>query len=238
MFTTPEYLITLAWFIAAIPVAMFFYYLSIKNKQGIRWSVIGTIIVVALCIGLQIQNTFVEKQDAARKPIYFGYLEPSDEQPVPSTTPANVVSLLLGNNLQVLTKAKSQLLLEAYGRPLLTLGSENNKIWLSTTITDSQNQIIVRIIKNEFQAFPEHSFNPVQPDSHSLSVRDSTGQDVLYLRFLNPRRILIHGRFAVSGSQTVTIDDDGLHFPGEISIGYLTLNMVDAPNAGPINFGK
>jgi len=232
----PGWTIALAWFLAAIPVGLALYYWD-KSNARVRWSIFATVFLVVVAITFHIHNDRIEKEANARKPIYFGYLDPSDEQLLDFHTPASQVSLLFGKNLQVLTMSTSQKILQARGKSFLTIGSENGKIWISATITDSQNRIIVRIIKNEFQAFPESAFNPTQPDSHSLLVRDSTGAEVLRLRFLNPRRILIYGRFVLPDSRTVIIDDIGVHFPQGSVVGNLTLDMTAAPNAGVIDFG-
>jgi hypothetical protein len=231
----PSWGIALAWFLAAIPLAAVWYYWD-KSKFGILWSIFAAVVLVALAITFHIHNDLTEKEIAARKPVYFGFLEPSNEQPLESSIPANAVSLLLGNDLQVLSMSANQRIFQAQGRPFLTIGIENGRIWISTTITDSQNQTVVRIIKNEFQAFAEHAFNPTQPDAHSLLVRDATGEQVLKVRFLNPRRILIYGRFVLPNSRTVIINDDGIRFPEGGGVGHLTLDMMAAPNAGVINF--
>ena len=95
----------------------------------------------------------------------------------------------------------------------------------------------MRVVKNEFQAFPEGAFNPKQPDEHSVVVRDADGIEVLNLRFLNPRRIRIVGRFFLQGFGTVTIDkNEGIGWPNGGGIGHLTLDMTNAPAAGVMQF--
>lgn len=231
----PSWVIALAWFLATVPVGAAVYFWD-KSKFGVLWSVSATVITVVVAITIHIHNDLVERETAAKKPVYFGFLEPSDEEPLPPTTAAGVVSLMLGKDLQILSRSTNQRVFDRQGQPFLTIGSEDGKIWISTVIADSQNQTVVRIIKNEFQAFPEHAFNPIQPDSHSLRVRDSTGTEVLRLRFLNPRRILIYGRFVLPDSRKIIVDDAGIHFPGGGGIGHLTLDMTAAPNAGAIGF--
>jgi len=108
-------------------------------------------------------------------------------------------------------------------------------MWVSTTLVDSKNKTVVRIIKNEFQAFPETAFNPLQPDEHSLLVRDATGATVLDLRFLNPRTIRIVGRFSMEGVGTFIIDpEEGALFPSGGGLKGLTLDLTEAPSASAI----
>jgi hypothetical protein len=242
MFMAPEYVMNTIWFIAAIPVASLFYYLSDHNKRGIAWSVVITIILVVLNIGLYLNNDAHEKEVAARTPVSFGFLEPSDEPPpapLPAKYPPDVMSLWMGNDLRVLSRSTNMRIFQINGKPFLSIGNENDKMWISATISDSENQTVVRIIKNEFQTFPEHAFNPTQPDSHSLLVRDSTGIEVLKLRFLNPRCILLYGKFVLPDSRIVTVDDNGIRFPpGGGGFSSMTIDVTSFPRGGMIDFGN
>lgn len=231
----PGWMIALTWFVAAVLAGAIWYFWD-KSKIGVLWGVSATIVLAVVAVTMHIHNELAEREAAAKRPVFFGFLEPSNEQPLPPKVPAGVVSLLLGSDLQVLSRSANQRVLSRRGLPFLTIGSESGRIWISTTIADSENQTVVRIIRNEFQAFPERAFNPTQPDAHSLLVRDSTGAEVLRLRFLNPRRILISGRFVLPDAGTIVIDDQGLHVPGGGGIGHLTLDMTSAPNAGVIEF--
>jgi hypothetical protein len=90
-------------------------------------------------------------------------------------------------------------------------------MFITADLLDSSNNRIVRIIKNEFQAFPEHAFNPKQPDKHSLVVRDMEGAEIFHVIFLNPRNIRIVGRFYISGiSQPLVVESSRLILPGNI----------------------
>jgi hypothetical protein len=234
----PDYVILTTWFVAAIPVAAFFYFLSEHEKHGTLWSVVATIVIVVIAIGFHIHNNLTQEEIDAKKPIYFGFLEPSNERPLDSTVPADVVVLYLGENLPVLVNSRDLNIFTYAKQPFLTVGSDNGKLWLSATVSDSQNHTVVKIIKNEFQAFPEHAFNPVQPDKHSLVVRDSIGTEVLRVRFLNPRRILIYGVFSLPESQTVVVADNGLCFwPKGTCIEGFTVDARQNTSPGIIDFG-
>jgi hypothetical protein len=233
----PNWAIALAWFLAAIPAGAVWYYWD-KSKFGVLWSIFGTIILAIFAITLHIHNDLTEKEVSAKKPVYFGFLEPSNEQPLDSTVPANAVALYLGENLRILTASKNLNVFTYLDEPFLTMGIDNGKLWISAMISDSQNQTVVKIIKNEFQAFPEHAFNPVQPDSHSLVVRDSIGSEVLRVYFLNPRRILIYGKFILPKSTRVLVSDDGIYaWPSNKGLGYMTIDATNDTSPGLIEFG-
>lgn len=234
----PEWLLWLiSLSIGVIFGGALWYFLSQGDRYRALWS--GTIggMLLVLMVGLFIRNGLIQQEVAAQTPKFFGDLIPSNEDPLPPQTPPNVVSLLLGDDLQVLSASANQYVLNRQGVPLLSMGVDSGKLWISATVVDSEGRNIVRIVRNEFQAFPEGAFNPKQPDPHRLVVRDSQGAEVLNLRFLNPRRMRLTGRFYVKGFGIVEIDArDGLRFPGGGGIGHLTLDMSAAPQAGVIGF--
>ena len=99
---------------------------------------------------------------------------------------------------------------------------------ISAVVMDSKNQLVVRVIDNEFQAIPQNAFNPKQPDKHSLFVRDADGIEVLNVRFLNPTAMRIVGRFQMPGmpEPVVILPDDGVRWPGGGGISRLTVDMT------------
>ena len=234
----PEWLLWLiSLLISVIFGGAFWYFLSQGDRYRALWS--GTIggMFIVLMVGLFIRNALIQREIEAQTPKFFGELIPSNEDLLPPETPSNMVSLLLGDDLQVLSASANQYVFQRQGVPLLSMGVDSGKLWLSATVVDSEGKNIVRIIRNEFQAFPGGAFNPRQPDPHSLIVRDSQGAEVLSLRFLNPRRMRLTGRFYVEGFGIVEIDaKDGLRFPGGGGIGHLTLDMTQSPQAGVISF--
>ncbi len=215
--------------------ALAVYWLQDKNKIGALWGFTGVAILACIGAACYVHNGFIEDEIGAKTPVYFGFLEPSDE-PSPTVLRPDQASLLLGDNLQVLTKSISQRVLSAHGSAFLTVSIEKGKLWISTTITDFHNQTIVRVIKNEFQALPENAFNPVQPDKHTLLVRDTSGAEVLRLHFLNPRCIFIAGRFSLPNGKTVVVNANGFALlPDNITMVGFTLDLTNTPNAGAIN---
>ena len=145
---------------------------------------------------------------------------------------------MLGDDLRVLAaQSENHVFSKKGGTSFLSIGIKNNAMRLSAFVTDSNNQNIVRIINNEFQASPARAFNPKQPDKHSLVVRDSKGVEVLNVRFLNPKAIRIVSRFHIPGTSELVqiLQDEGIRFSGGGGIGHLTLD-VTASKGGVIAF--
>jgi hypothetical protein len=229
------------WLITLVVGVVFgtaiWYFWDKGQRFNALYSAMAGVCLVILAVGLMVRNDWIKKEIQSRTPVYFGELVPASEDPLPPNLAANVVSLMLGDDLQVLSRSARQAVITRGESPIISIGIEDGTMWINTTLVDSQNRNVVRIVKNEFQAFPEGAFNPKQPDEHSLVVRDADGIEVLNLRFLNPRRIRIVGRFFLQGVGTVTIDaNDGIRWPGGGGVGHLTLDMTNAPAAGVMKF--
>jgi len=153
-FLFPDWVIYLAGILTSIPSAYFFA-LDKKNRKGRIFSIIATALLIVAGIAIQISNDKVKERLAGKTPIFNGYLEPSNEEPLESTVPTDAISLYLGHDLrygvQILTSSNNFNILTYQNTPFLAIGQENGKLWLSATIADSENKRVVTIIKNEFQ---------------------------------------------------------------------------------------
>jgi hypothetical protein len=144
---------------------------------------------------------------------------------------------MLGDDLRVLAAQSQTYVFSRQGKAFLSIGIKGGFMVISVSVMDSKDQHIVRIIDNEFQANPEHAFNPKQPDKHSLVVRDSQGAEVLNIRFLNPRAMRIVGRLYMPefSEPVLILPDEGVRWPGGGGMGHLTIDLT-ASKAGLIAF--
>ncbi len=234
------------WFLQVLLVAVsiigggaVWYFLSQKELHKTLWVGFVGATLLLLVLALYLRNEIVRKETGARTPVYFGELIPGNEPspPLPSASPSNTVQLLLGDDLRVLSANAENYVFSRGGKSFLSVGVRNGLMRISATVMDSSNRYIVRIIDNEFKANPEHAFNPRQADKHSLVVRDGEGNEVLNIRFLNPRAMRIVGRFHLPGySEPVLILPlEGIHWPGGGGISHLTVDLTGG-NAGFIGF--
>jgi hypothetical protein len=141
--------------------------------------------------------------------------------------PADTFSLMLGDDLQVLTRSTENFIFSKDGKPFLKMKVQGNELFVTASIVDQAGNSIVRIINNEFQASQERAFNPKQPDAHTLIVRDFDGAEVLNIRYVNPKVIRIVGRFRLPGynEPVLILPVEGIRWPGGGGIGHLTVNM-------------
>jgi len=169
------------------------YFISQKQYHMALWSCTIAAIILIVVIALFVRNEIVKTEIQAKTPVYFGELVPSNDPslPLPKNVPKDTITLMLGDELRVLAAQSENHVFSNRGVPFLSIGITDNVMRVSTSIVDSDNKNIVKIINNEFQADPERAFNPKQPDKHSLVVRDSKGIEVLNVRFLNPKAMRI-----------------------------------------------
>jgi len=171
--------------------------------------------------------------------VYSGFLVPANETepPLPDGVPKNTIQLLLGDDLRVLAANSENHVLLYKNKPFLTIGIEANLMRIKTEVVDFQNRHIARIINNEFQISQENAFNPLQPDRHSLIVRDAKGNEVLNIRFVNKKTIRVTGRFHLNGypEPFLILQDDGIRWPGGGGIGHLTIDLTQS-EGGMLNF--
>lgn len=227
----PEWLLqVLLLGVSIIGGGAIWYFLSQKVPYKALWSGFAGATLLLLIIALYLQNELIQKETRAGTPVYFGELVPGNEPgpPLPPGSPANTVQLLLGDDLRVLSANSENYVFSKGGNSFLSIGVRNGLMRVSATVMDASNRYVVRILDNEFKANPEHAFNPKQPDKHSLVVRDGDGNEVLNLRFLNPRAMRIVGRFHLPGhSEPVLILPlDGIRWPGGGGIGHLTVDLT------------
>jgi hypothetical protein len=107
---------------------------------------------------------------------------------------------MLGDNLTFEATLADSYILSRNGTIFLEIGLDSNgNMLLTTDVRNNSNDNIVKVIDNEFQANPSYAFHPVQPNQHSLIVRDSNGDQVLNIYFINPKVIRLTGTFYVEG---------------------------------------
>lgn len=216
------------------------YFISQKQYHQALWIGFVASIILILVIALYIRNYILQKEIQAKTPIFFGELVPDNKPspPLPANVPEDTISLLLGDDLRVLAAQSENYIFSREGKSFLSIAIKNGSMSITLSVMDSNNRNIVRIIDNEFQAYPKNAFNPKQPDKHSLVVRDSQGIEVLNIRFLNPKAMRIVGRFHLPGySEPVMIlADKGIQWPGGGGIGHLTVNLTQQSKGGLLAF--
>jgi hypothetical protein len=154
----------------------------------------------------------------ANTPTFYGQLTPGNgSTPVlPSNNISyselspNTITLMLGDDSAVFVEDSAKFSLVSGDKTFLSIqiGSDGKAI-LNTVVIDSENNHVVTIKNNKFQAYKD-SFWPIQPNKHTLVVNDNYGFEVLNVNYINSKVIRIVGNFYLPGiSQPVVIQPDG-----------------------------
>jgi hypothetical protein len=234
---TPDWVPQFLWLVASLAGGVLISLFIAKGQWfGTIWASFGTVVVILLGVALYLQNGVVAKRRSAESAVFTGKLVPGND-PTP-WVPANKFSLMLGDDLQVLTRSSNQRVFTRNGEAFLTLRVSDGALYVSTSVFDSEGRYIVRVVDNEFQASNERAFNPRKPDEHTLVVRDSKGVEVLNVRYMNPRAIRLVGRFHLPGQRepVEVLPAEGIRWPGGGGISAMTLDVSEAPDAGVIGF--
>jgi hypothetical protein len=224
----PGWAFALMYFIASVGVGLTVLFYQQHRSHVALWTGFAVAVLICLIVTLQIRNDMIDRNEkreaAANAAVYSGRLIPGNEKtplPLPTGVPEDAVTIFLGDNMRVISPTRENYVFRSKGEQFLSIGiQDDGTMLLNATILDSVNNRIAKIIDNEFQADPQHAFNPKQPDEHSLVVRDSEGIEVLNVKFLNPKAIRVVGRFYLPGySEPVEILPEGeIHWPVEKSI--------------------
>jgi hypothetical protein len=142
-------------------------------------------------------------------------------------------------NLAVLASPSQKYVMSQGGIPFLTIGVDSQGFMtLNTQVLDSNGNNIVKIIGNEFHANP-NDFYCSQPNPHSVIVKDTAGNQVLDIDFINSKTMSILGTFYLSGySHPVIISSNlGIIFPNGSRVSNMTIDMTKS-QGGLIDFPK
>ena len=193
------------------------------TKKWVR-TMVSLFVLVSCCVlAFSWASTSINKQEEEKAsiPVYNGSLYPGNG-PVPEPTrlllelnnvPSDDIVLMMGNySFAYFSKINDKYILAGSQKPFIEIGKKpNGSITISTTIIDSHNNKVAKIINNEFVVSPEFSFNPIRPNYHTLIVRDMDGNEVLNMDYVNERTIRITGQFLAEGQRLpVIIDSEGM----------------------------
>ena len=196
----------------------------------------GVIALLGVAVG--VRNSLVEREIRAQTPVYFGELTPGNQETeLIAGLPRDTILLRLGS-VSLISSSRPQYVLAHDQQPFLTIAGGEHGLRISTSVMSVDHHRIARVIDNEFKVDPEHSFNPKQPDPHTLVVRDEDGNEVLRVTYLNKRAISVLGTFYMEGkTRPASITSQGIRWPdGQFVGGALTLDVSQGHVQSLLNF--
>jgi hypothetical protein len=88
-------------------------------------------------------------------------------------------------------------------------------ISVDADIASPSGDIIAEIRDNEFHLVPSQIAFPRRPDRSTLTLIGRKGEELLWIRYLNPRSMKVRGLFSCAGHGTIRVADDVISVPPE-----------------------
>lgn len=193
-----------------------------------------------------------KQEQLAKTPIFLGELLPGKEPNpynsyienpfnIPNKTPIPVeaIRIMLGDDSGIYVSPSDNYTFALRGIPFLNVKfGDEGRILVTTQIIDNQNNKVIRVEDNVFQANPAYAFNPQQPNKYTIIVKDWDGNEVLHIKYLNQKTLWISGRFYSPEQQdTITIHSSGL-IDGFKGMALRSIYLIESnPTGGIINIG-
>lgn len=94
---------------------------------------------------------------------------------------------------------------------VLTVERTATGITVGAELYGENGQLMARISKGEFHAISgEHSHVERQGDLSTLVIKDASGKELLYVRYLNPTTVRARGVFGCPGHRPIAFTDTGM----------------------------
>jgi hypothetical protein len=163
-----------------------------------------------------------------------GYLIPDHEETPKNScaTGDNDVSLILGTSIFA-TNATARF-------PVFQLGGRCVPLWLHRTdngmIVDfdmyaDNTNLISRIINNEWHLVSSELSYVDHPDRSTLQVFDKHGNELFYIKYLNPKTIVLRGSFSCGRERPIVVNSETVSTDGG---NFIVGTFIDVRNTGPI----
>jgi hypothetical protein len=157
-----------------------------------------------------------------------GRLQPGNEPTPPnacSGSPgAEPMKVLIGGNAFVKDGFGKLTALKVGTCEALSMERTPQGISVNADLYHQSGQFAARIRNNEITALNGETFTTrLTRDSNTLTVKDSRGVELLYVRYINPLTLRMRGIFGCPGHQPVPVNDNGI--PG----GFMTGNCMANP---------
>lgn len=159
---------------------------------------------------------------------------PSDDERIINEFVNDRYIVMLGDHSAIFMNEFGTFKLCNNNKPFITLTIDSEGgLLLTTQVMNNTGNEIVKIENNVFKAVPAYAFNPQNPDSQNLIVRDSKKVEVLTIKYLNPKVLRITGRFYLEGTEPVIISSEKVQITGStFQHLYIDAEEVNIENEG------
>ena len=166
-----------------------------------------------------------------------GWLSPADD-PTPENActhdpwgplvPSDAMVFIAGTNGAWTVEPGKSTVLKIDGTPFISAERNGSRLAIDADVFGDDAKLVARVIRNEFHLVAtEYSYRERSEDRSTLKVFDPTGQEVLYIRYLNPHAVVIRGRFVTPEGNKAIISDQGISGTNISLSGFCTPQMSE-----------
>jgi len=205
------------------------------TKTVLRWLAIVVVVVTAIYSGAVIYRKKGDKPwtslSARGKQMEifdeFGYLAPANDPYVMDECaehiPEDAFRIYLGDTTFWASQQRlasglypvvSGTLTDGSHPPVLSIEkSADGYVYLTANVMLPDGRFAVKIDRNNFVRNPHTTWYQKREDQSTLAVYGDSNQEILYVRYLNPRALRIRGQFNYPGRFTLIITDTSMQVP-------------------------
>ena len=181
---------------------------AVRNFRFAKWGVTVALLVIWFMCGWFVHFKQLEKELGS----LHGWLTPANDPFPPNScrdVPDDALLVYMGFATSYSTKFPHTII-EVDKKPRLIIDrNSDNSVAVSVDIFGADGNIIAALEKNEFTINERNYFKMARKDRSSLSIVDNQKNEVLNVRYLNPRAIWINGVLRYPGSNPVVFTGSG-----------------------------
>ncbi|HEY8205140.1 MAG TPA: hypothetical protein VIF81_10470 [Pyrinomonadaceae bacterium] len=130
--------------------------------------------------------------------VLHGVLIPANDStpPLPEgcDIPSDSVVLFLGDSVGYSISGELPVI-RIKGENIISFSRGAGGVFMNARVYSIANNVVAQVTDNEIFINPGNLFHPERPDWHTLRIKDNTGAELLFVRYVNRRTILIRGTF-------------------------------------------
>lgn len=185
---------------------------SLVNYRLLKWGVSCFLLVISV-LGIRLINKVELNRELT---LLHGRLLPSDEVTPPNScsdlgvgTTGDGVLVLMGFATSYVDSFPHTVI-SVDEQPRLVVNRDADKsVWLALDILGADNKVIAELGRDGFHVREHSYFKFSRNDRSSLEIIDEYGQEVLNVRYVNPRAIWINAVLRYPGSNPVIFHGSG-----------------------------
>jgi hypothetical protein len=197
------------------------------------WAIATTMLIVIAAVILLAAPPVVPEETE-----YHGWLVPANDPTPPNkcikqkTNQANTLLMLFGGTGVFMNGDQRFEVLNIGGHDTIDVQKSHFGLLVNVDLLDAYGNLAMRIEDNEFHVIPGQTSFSKRPDRSTLLVNGKNGDELFWVRYLNPQTVQIRGVFHKVGDETPILVTNDKVTIGKAPTGLPPCFMILAPVPG------